>query len=97
MQSSYFRMYIYLFVAFYGTSGFYSCKSDEASDINGYSKVISIELPNKMSIAVDSQFYAFQKKYVFSFTRLIDPSNAAISYGYIKYHISMSKRASPLP
>jgi Lipocalin-like domain len=85
MQSSYFRIYIYLFVAFYVTSSFYGCKSDEESDINGYWKVTSIRLPDQASIVVDSQFYAFQKKYVFSFNRLINPDSASISYGYVDY------------
>lgn len=85
MQSSYFRIYIYLFVAIFFTSSFCCCRQDEESDINGYWKVVSIQPPKAMPIAVDSQFYAFQRKYVFSFTRLINSDSTSISYGYVDY------------
>jgi hypothetical protein len=61
-----------------------SC-SDEESKINGYWKLEKIRLPNQTTIPVDSQFYAFQKKSVFSLTRLIKEDEAEISYGYADF------------
>ncbi len=97
MQSSSFRTYIYLFAGFLAASCFFGCKSDEEANLDGFWKVMSVELPNKTSIAVDSQFYGFERKYVFSFTRLVSANDAAISYGYVDYpekgkvHIEMDK------
>jgi len=85
MQSSYFRICLWLLVALYTAASFYGCKSDEESEINGFWKAVNIQLPGGTSVAVDSQFYAFQRKYVFSFTRLIDQANAPASFGYVDY------------
>lgn len=97
MQSSCFGTYTYLFIAFIAAFCFLGCRPDEEANLDGLWKVVSIELPDKTSIAVDSQFYGFQRKYVFSFTRVISSSNSAISYGYVDYpekgkvHIQVDK------
>ena len=84
MQSSRMRLYL-LFTIIASSFIVYGCSSDDDSKINGYWKLTNIQLPDQTTIAIDSQFYAFQKKYIFSFTRLIKSSESNISYGYADY------------
>ena len=84
MQSSRIRLYLLLTIIV-SSLIVYSCSTDDNSKINGYWKLTNIQLPDQTNIAIDSQFYAFQEKYVFSFTRLIKSSEANISYGYADY------------
>lgn len=86
MQSSFTPTILkYLLLAIVFTPILYSCNRDDESKIDGFWQLKTIILPDESTIKVDSQFYGFQEKYIFSFTRLIKPDSSIISYGYVDY------------
>lgn len=85
LTKTYYKRTCYFVLLFLlASSFFYSCDGGD-SKMNGYWKLTSIKLPDQTELAVDSQFYAFQKEEVFSFTRLLSGKQSDICYGYADY------------
>ncbi len=76
-----FKLLIVVFTAFL----FYTCSEETSHEISGFWQLQQITYPDSTTEPVDTVFYAFQKQTAFSFTVLVNPDSATISYGYLYF------------
>ena len=66
--------------------GLYACSDDVEDQMDGFWQLKTIEKDGEIS-QVDTVFYGFQRKALFSYTITspTDPNETILSYGYIQY------------